>query len=293
MATSGLRFGPDYLIPKPFDPRLIERDRAGGRARRRWTAASPRARSPTSTPTAQQLAQFVYHSGASMKPVFAAAKRRAEARRLCRGRGRARAARGAGRGRRRPRRGPILIGRPDVIAARIEQLRPAPAAPGDDCEIVNSADDPRYARRAGASTTSSRGASGVTRAMAQRGDAQPPHADRRDAGAPRRCRRDAVRHVGGYSPTTCDYVRDVIGLRDGAQHAGRDEHADPAGPPALHLRHLRQSRPDRRADRRDHAARGRGGAALRHHAERGAAVAFELRQLRRAVRAARCARRWR
>ena len=42
-----LRYGPDYIIPVPFDPRLISHDPARGRARRRWTAASPAGRSST------------------------------------------------------------------------------------------------------------------------------------------------------------------------------------------------------------------------------------------------------
>ena len=75
------------------------------------------------------------------------------------------------------------------------------------------------------------------------------------------------------------------------EDAGGDADADAARPAALHLRHARQSRSRRRADRRDDAARRRGGAALRREAERRAAVAFELRQLGRAVGAedARCA----
>jgi malate dehydrogenase (oxaloacetate-decarboxylating)(NADP+) len=57
-----LTFGPDYLIPKPFDPRLIVKI-APAVARPRWTAAWPRGRSPTSTPTAPSSQQFVYRSG--------------------------------------------------------------------------------------------------------------------------------------------------------------------------------------------------------------------------------------
>ena len=44
---------------------------------------------------------------------------------------------------------------------------------------------------------------GVSRGAGAGGDAQPRHADRRDAGAPRRGRRDAVRHRRATSPTTC------------------------------------------------------------------------------------------
>ena len=53
MAYGGksLKMGPDYFIPKPFDPRVAVVGRAGGRARPRWSRAS-RASSSTSTSTA-------------------------------------------------------------------------------------------------------------------------------------------------------------------------------------------------------------------------------------------------
>jgi malate dehydrogenase (oxaloacetate-decarboxylating)(NADP+) len=112
-----LRFGPDYLIPKPFDPRLIVQ-------------------------IAPAVAQAAMDSGVATRPIedFDAyrdrlssssttpacdeagvrRRKRAQARHLRRGRGRARAARGAGGGRRGLAR-PILIGRPDVIEPRIER----------------------------------------------------------------------------------------------------------------------------------------------------------------------------
>ena len=43
-------FGPDYIIPKPFDPRLILSHRAGRGARRDGIAAWRAGRSPISTP---------------------------------------------------------------------------------------------------------------------------------------------------------------------------------------------------------------------------------------------------
>ncbi len=70
----------------------------------------------------------------------------------------------------------------------------------------------------------------------------------------------------------------------GRAHVRGDAAADPAEPPAVHLRHARQRGSDRGAGRRDDDARGRRGAPLRTRAERGAAVALELRQLRPAVR---------
>ena len=123
-----LKFGPDYLIPTPFDVRLILRIAP---AVAKAAAESGVATRPIADLEAyrQSLSRFVYQTGMFMRPVFAAAKRRspqAGARGLCRGRGRARAARGAGGAGRRP--GPADPGRPargDQDAHRAR--RPAPA----------------------------------------------------------------------------------------------------------------------------------------------------------------------
>jgi malate dehydrogenase (oxaloacetate-decarboxylating)(NADP+) len=74
-------FGPEYLIPKPFDPRLIVKIAPA--------VARPAMDSGVATrPIAdfdayrEQLNSFVYHSGLLMKPVFAAGQEGAEAHRL-------------------------------------------------------------------------------------------------------------------------------------------------------------------------------------------------------------------
>ena len=94
-----LRFGPEYLIPKPFDPRLIVKIAP---AVAKAAMDSGVATRPIDDFDAyrERLTQFVYHSGLLMKPIFAGREEGAEAHRLRRGRGRARAARGAGRRRR-------------------------------------------------------------------------------------------------------------------------------------------------------------------------------------------------
>ena len=68
-----LRFGPDYLIPKPFDPRLIAKIAP---AVARAAMDSGVATRPIADFDAynNQLLQFVYHSGLIMKPMFSAAK---------------------------------------------------------------------------------------------------------------------------------------------------------------------------------------------------------------------------
>ena len=102
-AGANLSFGPEYLIPKPFDPRLMMKIAP---AVAKAAADSGVALRPIADMDAyrEKLQTFVYASGTTMRPIFALAKaRRAEARRLRRGRGGARAARGADRGRRGPR----------------------------------------------------------------------------------------------------------------------------------------------------------------------------------------------
>src|SRR5581483_9602589 len=68
-----LKFGPDYLIPKPFDPRLIAKIAP---AVAKAAMDSGVATRPIEDLEAykDQLQQFVYTSGLIMKPIFAAAK---------------------------------------------------------------------------------------------------------------------------------------------------------------------------------------------------------------------------
>jgi malate dehydrogenase (oxaloacetate-decarboxylating)(NADP+) len=70
----GLAFGPEYLIPKPFDPRLIVKiaPAVARAAMESGVATRPIADLDA---YAQRLLQFVYHSGTLMQPIFAAARR--------------------------------------------------------------------------------------------------------------------------------------------------------------------------------------------------------------------------
>ena len=69
---ASLSFGPEYLIPKPFDPRLIMKIAP---AVAKAAMDSGFATRPLADLDAyrQHLTQFVYHSGLIMKPVFSAA----------------------------------------------------------------------------------------------------------------------------------------------------------------------------------------------------------------------------
>ncbi len=139
--TGSLSFGPEYLIPKPFDPRLIVRIAP---AVAKAAMDSGVATRPIKDFDAykQQLAQFVYHSGAVMKPIFDAARKapcrvvfaEGEDERVMRAvqvvidEGIAK---------------PILIARPAVFEKRLEQfgLR---MKPGVDIELINPEKDDRF-----------------------------------------------------------------------------------------------------------------------------------------------------
>ncbi|MDO5085981.1 MAG: NADP-dependent malic enzyme [Comamonadaceae bacterium] len=143
-AGKDLNFGPDYIIPTPFDPRLILRIapavaeaavRSGVATRPIEDMAAYRA----------QLERFVYQSGMLMRPVIATARAVPPARK--------RVAYAEGEDERVLRAAqtvlddglatPILIGRPAVMQARIDKagLR---LKLGQDVEVCNPDDDPRF-----------------------------------------------------------------------------------------------------------------------------------------------------
>ncbi len=72
--VSNLSFGPECIIPKPFDPRLMLRiaPAVAQAAMRSGVATRPLADLDAYQ---AQLQQFVYHSGTFMKPLFAVAKK--------------------------------------------------------------------------------------------------------------------------------------------------------------------------------------------------------------------------
>jgi malate dehydrogenase (oxaloacetate-decarboxylating)(NADP+) len=138
---SSVSFGEDYLIPRPFDPRLISKVAP---AVARAAMDSGVATSPIVDWDAyhQRLDQFVYHSGLIMKPVFTKAKQNpkrivyaeGEEERVLRA---VQVVVDDGLAK------PILIARPAVLEKRIEKfgLR---IHPGVDFEIINPEYDERY-----------------------------------------------------------------------------------------------------------------------------------------------------
>ena len=141
-AGEQLAFGPEYLIPKPFDPRLMMKIAP---AVAKAAADSGVALRPIADLDGyrEQLQSFVYASGTTMKPIFTAAKNALKKR----------VAYAEGEDERVLRAAqivvderlaiPTLIGRPAVIAERIEKfgLR---LREGHDYEVVNVEQDHRY-----------------------------------------------------------------------------------------------------------------------------------------------------
>jgi malate dehydrogenase (oxaloacetate-decarboxylating)(NADP+) len=146
MAYGGadLRFGPEYIIPKPFDPRLIVKiaPAVARAAMESGVATQPIA---DLAGYVESLTNFVYHSGFMMKPVFTAAKGvPLENKRVIYAEGEdervlhaARVVIDEGLAR------PILIGRPAVIEMRIQKIGLNLLA-GRDFDVVNPESDPRY-----------------------------------------------------------------------------------------------------------------------------------------------------
>jgi len=134
-------FGPDYIIPRPFDPRLML-EIAPAVAKAAMDSGVARRPIPDFAAYQQRLEEFVYRSGLAMKPVFIAAKRSlkrviytdGEDERVLRAmqvvidEGLAR---------------PILVGRPEVVEVRARRLG-LRCRQGDDFELINPASDPRY-----------------------------------------------------------------------------------------------------------------------------------------------------
>ncbi len=140
--SGSLSFGPEYLIPKPFDPRLIVKIAP---AVARAAMESGVATRPIQDFDAyvDRLQEFVYHSGNFMKPIFAAAKRAAPRRIVYAEGEEERVLRAVQVVVDEHLAIPILIGRPAVLEQRIERygLR---LRPGVDFEVVNPESDSRY-----------------------------------------------------------------------------------------------------------------------------------------------------
>jgi len=136
-----ISFGPEYIIPKPFDPRLIARvaPAVAKAAMDSGVATRPLADLEAYR---ESLGQFVYHSGVIMQPLFTAAK--AQPRRIAYAEGEdERVLRAVQIVVDEGLAKPVLIGRPQVIEQRLERLG-LRVRPGREFELVNPESDPRY-----------------------------------------------------------------------------------------------------------------------------------------------------
>ena len=136
-----LTFGPDYLIPRPFDPRLIMQ----------LAPAVAKAAMDSGVATrpikdfegyCQNLSRFVFRSGTVMKPIFDRAKQ--DPKRLVLAEGEDERVLQATQqivdeGLARP----ILVGRPEVVQRRLKQLG-LRIRPGEEFELVNPQRDRRF-----------------------------------------------------------------------------------------------------------------------------------------------------
>lgn len=213
-AGKELVFGTDYLIPTPFDSRLILRIAPAVAAA---AAKSGVATRPIEDMEAyrQHLSRFVYQTGMFMRPVFTAAKRvPLDAKRVVYAEGEdERVLRAVQVVVDEALAKPILVGRPAVIDARVKKagLR---IRMGQDFEVVNPEDDPRFKQywetyhrimgRDGVSIEAAKAAvrrssTTIAALMVKLGDA------------------DAMLcGLLGRFDTHLDHVRDVIGMQAGA-----------------------------------------------------------------------------
>ena len=135
------KFGPEFLIPSPFDPRLILRIAP---AVARAAAETGVAARPIEDMDAyiDKLNRFVFRSGLIMKPIIQAATQ--DPKRIIYAEGEdERVLRAAQVLMEDNIARPILVGRPDVLQARCERFG-LKIRPGEDFEFINPQDDPRY-----------------------------------------------------------------------------------------------------------------------------------------------------
>ena len=141
-AGATLSFGPEYLIPKPFDPRLMMKIAP---AVAQAAADSGVALRPIADLDAyrEKLQTFVYHSGTTMKPIFAVAKRAPNKRIVYAEGEEERILRAVQVVVDENLARPTLIGRPQVLAQRIEKFGLRLKA-GQDYDLVSTEYDERY-----------------------------------------------------------------------------------------------------------------------------------------------------
>ncbi|KAF1707462.1 NADP-dependent malic enzyme [Pseudoxanthomonas sacheonensis] len=134
-------FGPEYLIPRPFDPRLLV-ELAGAVAQAAMDSGVALRPIADMAAYREKLGQFVYRTSLMMKPVYDRA--RADVKRVVYAEGEEEVVlRAVQTVIDEGLAFPILIGRPDVIQTRIDRLG-LRMREGVDFELTNQDDDPRF-----------------------------------------------------------------------------------------------------------------------------------------------------
>ncbi|CNE07539.1 bifunctional malic enzyme oxidoreductase/phosphotransacetylase [Yersinia nurmii] len=136
-----LSFGPEYIIPKPFDPRLIVKI-APAVAKAAMDSGVATRPIEDFDAYVEKLSEFVYKTNLFMKPIFSQARK--ELKRVVLTEGEEERVLHATQ--ELVSQGlafPILIGRPSVIDMRLKKLGLQIVA-GKDFEVVNNESDPRF-----------------------------------------------------------------------------------------------------------------------------------------------------
>ncbi len=136
-----LSFGPEYIIPKPFDPRLIVKI-APAVAKAAMDSGVAMRPIEDFDAYVEKLTEFVYKTNLFMKPIFSQAKK--EVKRVVMAEGEEERVLHATQ--ELVSQGlayPILVGRPSVIEMRLKKLG-LQLTPGKDFEVVNNESDPRF-----------------------------------------------------------------------------------------------------------------------------------------------------
>ncbi|MFT5140952.1 MAG: malate dehydrogenase (oxaloacetate-decarboxylating)(NADP+) [Rhodothermales bacterium] len=210
-----LQFGPQYLIPKPFDPRLLEQLAT---ATAKAAIESGVATRPIKDLGAyrEKLQQFQWKTGLLMKPVFDAARR--DMKRVVFAEGEEELVLRAVQSVTDDQLArPILIGRPEVIQSRIDKLG-LRIKRDVDFELVNPESDPRFwnywttyhaiMERRGISPDT---AKAIVRTRNTVIAALMVHLDDADA---------LITGIVGRYRNKLEYVMDVIGIRPGGNVIG-------------------------------------------------------------------------
>ena len=203
-------FGPEFLIPRAFDPRLIIRIAPAVAKAAMDSGVATRPITDFET-YRNRLTQFVYQSASAMKPVYAAAKRRPMRVIYAEGED-ARVLQAAQTVIDEALAYPILIGRTELIKERIEKLG-LRLKLGENCEGVNIHNDARY-RDTWTGYYQLTCRQGISRAQAQ----EEVRSRTTLIGAMLVRRGDADAMLCGTSGNYLDhlgYIRRVIGLRNG------------------------------------------------------------------------------